>query len=791
MFIFPEYSIDKLEFEFILQQLCSFSRSKPALQKLEHPDFSKSKHIIEKELNQVIEIKHYLLKGHQFNILDFNDLSELLSGIAFEGFFPLQEDIFELLLFLENYYAIVEQTNKHRDSLPLIFEFLNSVPFNLKILSIVSIFETDGSIKDNTTVLLSKLRKSIKSLEHEIDIEFNKAISIGKSNNWLSDEEQSMRSGARVIAVQSKFKRKFNGVVLNESGSGKTTFIQPAIVLEIINKINNLKNEERAEIRHILREIAVKLHPFIYELKAYYDNAIAIDVLCAKASFSIKINACKPVITDFPHIEIYSGRHPVLFLNNKLKKKSTVPLDLSLNIENRIMVISGPNAGGKTVCLKTIGLFLLMLQAAIPVPCEPQSSFYLFNSLFTDIGDNQSLENDLSTYSGKLLIIKYLLEKADENTLFLIDEFGSGTEPQTGGIVAEVVLQHLLKTKAFGIISTHYSNLKLFASENKGVVNGAMLFDKVTLTPVYRLQTGIPGSSYTLEMIQNTGMTESFMDALKIRLCDQAPSFERILSELNDVKNKLAQQTVLLNKKLEDAEKRLFSYKKQHEELILQKKLILHRAKENAVHYLENIENEFNNLLKKAKNLKNTEQTIVSVKETLEKIKLRSGQVKEEIKKNKKITEKPTLKELKKGDWAKIAGSSESGIIVEIKNKIAFLQFDVHRMQISIDKLEPAEAVVKQSSSKKILINQTVNEPFSATLDVRGMRKSEAINATEIFINQAVIRNYKDLKIIHGRGNGILKEAIRSFLKQFTFVIKIENELAELGGDGATLIKLD
>jgi len=792
MYLIPDDSINSLEFSFIIDEIKSNCYSENAVHLLENLSFNTNPEFIEYKLAKQVEIKSFLLKGSQFSLRHFYHLELLIKGLETDGYVPVKDELFQLYLFLASYQQLYNQLEKNGDILPLTFNWFSENKFQSKLLNLfLPVFDENGEILDTASTELKNIRKSIKILVKNLNIEFEKALQSGKVNGWLSDEQQSVREGERVIAVQAKFKRKINGIVVSESGSGKTVFIQPLSVLELHNKLSFLKNEEEKEVKKILRDLAKLLSPNTEALNQYQYYAFEFDILHAKAKFALKINANKPQINRKPHFEIYSGRHPVLYIRNLSRNKATIPLDIELNADNRILVISGPNAGGKTICLKTIGLFQLMLQATILIPVENQSSVFLFPKIFTDIGDNQSIENDLSTYSAKLKIVKHLLENASSDTLFLMDEFGSGTEPQTGGLVAEVILDHLLKTKAMGVISTHYSNLKAFAMENDGIVNGAMLFDSKSLKPVYKLQSGQPGSSYTFEMIMNSGFDDEFIDLLKSKLSGQAPSFERILSEISEQKQIQLRMNAELEKKLTDADKLLKKHQSQQVEFLSTKKAYLEKAKIKAERYLENIENEFNKLLKVAVKQKSEGQSNELAKEALAKIKIKSAGIKKEQKPSDlKSIKNQNTEPLKKGDFVKLPDGNEVGIIESINKGIAVLVFDYHRIKISLSKLERTEKPLIRKTASKVIPSIEKAEPFSPILDIRGMRREEALMELEKFINAALLKNFPMLKIIHGKGNGILREAIRLSLRSYSFVKSIENEKDEHGGDGATIFYL-
>lgn len=790
-FLFPEELTTQVEFSEILREISNFCSSHPATIRLNQVVFSYDNSLIRHELALVKELKDYFLAHPAFIINDFSDLSDKMKMLAFEGFILQKEELSALMFFLKNYFIIVNAVEKDKDIIPLIKDFFDKITIEKKCLHLLEkIFDDSGEIKDESSPKLLKIRKELKITEKQTDIEFEKILHTARKNDWLSDEEQSIRSGRQVIAIKSKYKKNLPGIVVDESGSGKTLFVQPYMLIELENRINRLKQEENNEINHIIREICTKLSPYANTLAEYYNQFILFDIMTAKARFAIKYNCNTPVLSDIPVLNIVNAYHPVLLIKNSARGKKTIPLNLNLSEQERIMIISGPNAGGKTIALKTLVLLQLMLMASIPVPAENQSEIYIFRKIITDFGDNQSLDESLSTYSAKLRTYKLLLNSADQHTLFLLDEFGSGTEPQIGGAVAEAILEKLLQTRAFGAVSTHHSNLKTLAAKTSGVLNAAMLFDQNSLSPLYVLETGKAGSSFTLEILTQSGFDHELISTIKNKSANQVIEYDNLLRELNIEKQKTQELKRKYDASLYESARLLTEYRRIRDEIKSRSLLIREKSRENTENYLNNLKKNFEKMIQEWKQEKSEEKKILKAKEIFAKIE-------EKRKKNRKLPEKYTNKnqikeEIKTGDYVKIIGQNQVGMVESINKGIASLVFENQKIKISIQQLEKTGNQKNDNKTSHTVIKSVSgNDIPLLEIDVRGMRKNDALELLEKFIDNALLHKFSNLRIIHGIGEGILKKAIHEKLKQYTFVNKISSERPELGGEGVTLVEIN
>ncbi|MCL2133654.1 MAG: Smr/MutS family protein, partial [Bacteroidales bacterium] len=644
-------------------------------------------------------------------------------------------------------------------------------------------------------------------------------------NEGLVDSEAdvAIREGRSVIPVSAVNKRKIKGLVYDESATGKTVFIEPMEVVEMNNEIKELQYAEQREIIKILRAFTDFLRPYLEEVKAMADFLGEMDFIRAKARLAAAMAATKPILRDTPYIALLEARHPLLEQALKKEGKPIVPLNLRLDTEKHILMISGPNAGGKSVCLKTVGLLQYMFQCGFLIPVSDDSELGLFHDIFIDIGDEQSLENDLSTYSSHLLNMKHFLRSAAANSLVLIDEFGTGTEPAAGGAIAEAILTQLIERRTFGVITTHYTNLKYYAATAQGIVNGAMLFDVQQIQPLFRLETGTPGSSFAFELARKIGLPEEVVKLAESKAGDQYVNIERNLREIArnkrywEEKRSRIKQT---DKHLEDITNK---YQGELTEIQSLRKSIIKEAKEEAKQLL-------------AEANKRIERTILEIKEAqAEKERTKSARVQvEEMKKSlqeeastavdEKIARKieqltqrqerraqrqakktnVTVKQpveteerpLTVGDKVRMKGQDGVGEVILATAKKINVAFGSIITSVSPDKLERISSnEFRKAERTKSVVHTAASVNlserrlhFKSTIDVRGQRVEEAINNINYFIDEAMMLGCSEVKILHGKGTGALKEEIRKVLRTIGGIKSIADEHVEFGGAGITVV---
>lgn len=766
------------------------------------------------ELNQTKEFVQILSSGEEFPQEAFYDMRETLQKISIEGMFIEETELFNLRRSLDTIGKIVMFFNEKEEEEYFYLKDLAKDVFTFRdiIRMIDRILDKFGHIKDDATPELKNIRQSILGLQSNISKTISSIMRIAQENGFVEKETKpAIRDGRLVIPVNPSFKRKIRGIVHDESATGKTVYIEPEEAVEINNKIRELISEEKREIIKILTNISNELRPRIPEMLVSYDFLGQIDFLRAKALFAIDTDCTLPKITNDTIIDWSWAKHPILFLNHRANGKEVVPLDISLDKSRRILVISGPNAGGKSVCLKTVGLLQYMLQCGMLVPLHPSSQMGIFENIFLDIGDEQSIENDLSTYSSHLTNMKQFAKNCNEKSLLLVDEFGSGTEPKIGGAIAEALLNLFNERKVFGVITTHYTNLKNFAKEHEGVINGAMLYDRHKMSPLFKLEIGNPGSSFAIEIARKIGLPESVIQEAINHVGEDYVNMDKYLQDI--VRDKRYWEGKRQNirqkeKKIEELEER---YEEELSALSKQRKEILREAKSESERILSQANAAIENTIRKIKESQADKEKTKAARKELEKLQRENEALtekKHEI--DQKIDrirqrEKPKKESAKSADEplfrvgqnVKIKGQSNVGSILEIKGESATIAFGFLKTSVQLNKLEVVSKnqIKKEQKKSSYVSDQTIkdihkkNLNFKREIDVRGMRGDEALQAVSYFIDDAVMLNIEQVRILHGTGTGVLRLLIRDFLKTQPAVASAADEHVEFGGAGITVVK--
>jgi DNA mismatch repair protein MutS2 len=646
-----------------------------------------------------------------------------------------------------------------------------------------------------------------------------------KAGLVAEDAEVTIRNGRMVIPVLASGKRQLQGFIHDESATGQTVFIEPSEVFDLNNEIRELENSERREIINILIAFTDRVRPESDALFRAYDFLGYIDFIRAKAKLALKINGVKPILKPTPLFSWRNARHPLLYLSHKEQDKPIVPMDLDLNRKDRILVISGPNAGGKSVCLKTAGLLQYMLQCGLLIPMEENSEAGIFQKIFLDIGDEQSLENDLSTYSSHLINIREFIANSDRNSLFLIDEFGTGTEPHLGGAIAEATLHTLNKNKAFGVVTTHYANIKLMADKEAGILNGAMLFDTNEMKPLYVLRTGKPGSSFAFEIARKIGFQEDVLDhAASITGYSQV-DFEKQLQELETEKMKLEKEKVKFGVADDFLAETIEKYEKLISGLNEKKSEIISEARKEAAEILGGANRAIEHTIKGIREAEAEKEKTKELRRKLEKEKevllnkeqgnkgtrnkevgsrkLKSGRrnLKREIRPEPRASsaEPGYLKGTPEvGDWVEITTYGTKGEVTEIIGKKAKVYSGSVTIEVKLSDLKrisayrsPVAGHRRGGNYKNITadINKKAAQ-FNPTIDLRGKRAIEALDDLKSYIDDAILLSVKEVSILHGKGDGILRNVLREYLQTVDDVEQISDAHVERGGQGITIVKL-
>jgi DNA mismatch repair protein MutS2 len=646
-------------------------------------------------------------------------------------------------------------------------------------------------IRSDASPELNHIRRSINNRQRELDKEFRAIAGQMRQKGWLTDNEETFRNGRRVLSVPSEHKRKIRGIIHDESATGKTSYIEPEVVIEINNDIFDLEQDERREIFRILQQLSALLRPYTPQMRAYLGLAERFDVIQAKARIAVRMNGSMPQLKNEPCFGILKGYHPLLFLKNKELGKKTVPFDMTLLHENRLLVISGPNAGGKSITMKATGLIQVMVQCGMLVPVHPISNVGIFHSIFADIGDQQSLEDELSTYSSRLNLAKKFVEKANDKSLILIDEFGAGTDPLIGGAIAEAILKELNEKGAWGVLNTHYSNLKIFAFNTKGILNGCMLFDKDTLSATYELRIGRPGSSYAFEIAEKVGLPKKVLAYAKHRTGKNEKAVDELLVDLQREKQEVEEHLEELKKKGTELERLMKAYSEMHKEYEYKRKKLKLDIKEAELQGFARDGQDIEKVIREIREQQNLEKA----KELAAQRKAEKERLMKEVDTlNEDINHIPTTHgELKKGpikigDLVKAVKGGAIGRVERVEKNKASVIMGSMRIEFKISDLQhvPEQLEIIDRSRVQLDFVQQAAQ-FEQRIDLRGMRMGEAMLSLQNFVDRALMSNTKSLIVLHGKGDGILRQAVVKKLKEYRDVSNIRHPKETDGGNGITL----
>jgi len=806
--IYPSSFEEKIGFKKIRQSLEMHCQSAIGKRFAEKMNFSESTVHIERCLRQTEEYRQIILFEDKKPYGDIFDVIEELRRIRTIGTFMEPEALTELRITLTSILVMCDflKSKALEDKYPELNLLAETIDINPALSGrIEHIIDEKGEIRDNASEHLADTRRKIRSAQSDSEKKLRQVLKQAKKAGWTpEDVEPGIRNGRMVIPMQAAHRRQIEGFVQDESATGQTVYIEPAAVLENNNKIRKLEHEERREIIRILTAITDDIRPESESILEGLRFIGMLDFIRAKAKYAIETESRKPLIFSDYQIKWKSAIHPLLHLKLKKEDKKVIPLDIELNSEERILVISGPNAGGKSVCLKTIGLLQYMLQCGMLVPAKEESGSCVFSDLFVDIGDEQSIENDLSTYSSHLVGMKKLMQVAGKKTLFLIDEFGTGTEPHLGGAIAESVLEFLEEKQSMGVVTTHYSNLKLLADKHKAIINGAMLFDTKSMAPLYTLKTGKPGSSFAFEIAAKIGFPKQLLKEAEKKSGSKHFSFDQQLQQLEIDKKELDKKQIKVDVADAFLTEIIAKYEALNSDLQQKKQDILAEARKEAENILKGTNKTIENLIREIRESQAEKEKTKALRAKLEKEKERIRKESESAKKakSKLLLKKGALEKkaervvpLKKGDPVRLKQQKAVGEIIQLLGDEAMVSFDSFKLKTPLDRLEYYSGKVPSrtsgtnySSIVHDLHKRATN--FDLKLDVRGKRTDEALDLVRKFIDDASLLSIHELRILHGKGNGILRMMIREQLLKTPEVEKAEDEHLEFGGHGITVVKL-
>ena len=836
--IYPDNFENKIQFNEIRSLLKGYCLSQLGKDKVDDMAFTSDAERINTALSQTREFRRMQEEADDFPLQFFFDMRASIKRIRIEGTHLEENEIFDLRRSLETISGIVKFLNRSDDDGNYDYPTLHALTEDVMtfpdlIRRIDQILDKYGKIKDTASPRLAEIRSQLRKAEGSVSRTLYNILHAAQSEGLVEkDVTPTLRDGRLVVPVAPAMKRRIKGIVHDESSTGKTVFIEPTEVVEANNRIRELEADERREIIVILTEFSKLVRPHVDDIIYAYQLLAEIDFIRARAEFARLTNAIEPDVNAGPVIDWITARHPLLWLALKKQDKPIVPLDIMLTSDRHILIISGPNAGGKSVCLKTVGLLQYMLQCGLSIPVSERSKVGVFEDIMIDIGDEQSIENDLSTYSSHLLNMKNMMRRAGEATLLLIDEFGTGTEPQIGGAMAEAVLNQFVKKYAWGVITTHYQNLKHYADSHDGIANGAMLYDRHEMRPLFQLAIGQPGSSFAIEIARKTGIPDEVIREASAIVGSDYIQSDKYLQDIVRDKRYWENKRQSVHQREKDLEKTIAKYEEEIKELAQKRKDILRQAKEQAQELLKesnrNIENtirEIRECQAEKEETKRLREELNAFKEDVSEIDTKSAddliekkmrqimerkERREKRKKEKKENAgKPTTIGTKQptptasaeqqtfavGDTVRMRGLTTVGTVETVQGKEATVVFGDVRTKVKTSRLEHTVKKPESTQPATFAISretrQTIDSHklnFHQDLDVRGMRGDEALNAVQHFIDDAILVGMSRVRILHGKGNGILRQLIRQYLQSVPNVTNCKDEHVQFGGAGITVV---
>ena len=798
MQLLPRDLFDSVEFDKILDLLareCVGELAQTAARKL---PVETSLALIERKLRQADEMRLGIENKETFDLTAYQDLTKDLRMLSVEDYVLPVEGLQRINRTLRLVGTIFEYFGKggRKGTYPSLYAITKPIPYDEDLTRAIDrVIDEEGDIRPDASPELQKIRRNALARRREMDRVFKNLINDYRSRGWLTDNVESFRNGRRVLSVPAEHKRKIRGIIHDESSTGRTVFIEPEAVIDINNDIFDLLAEEKREIYRILKTLSATLRPYGETLARYQTLLVQFDLIRAKALLGGRMRGVMPKLKGEPHLGVQMGFHPLLYLKNKQTGRETVPFDLTLYGKNRVLVLSGPNAGGKSITMKAVGLLQLMVQSGMLVPVDEISEFGIFERMCADIGDQQSSEDDLSTYSSRLSNMKQFLDHADPKTLVLIDEFGSGTDPKIGGAIAEAILQELHRRQVFGVITTHYSNLKVYAFKTKGLVNGSMHFDKDTLSPTYELRVGRPGSSYAFEIAEKTGLGGKILKYARHRTGRNEKAVDQLLVDLQREKQELDERLDAARQQQENLERLVKNYEQLHRELEYRRKKIKLEAREQALQQTAQEDKELQRVIREIRetqNLEKAKRVAENQKRKRNRLEETVGDLREDI--YYKPSEKNAVKagEIKKGDFVKMRTGNTTGTVESVGKRKAIIAVGSLRMEVNLRDLEHANEPLELKKKKSVHTDTVkLTAAFTPRLDVRGLAPSEAIATVQRFVDQALMSNAQHLEIIHGKGTGALRKAVRKKLREYRAIMNITHPEPKYGGDGVTVVELE
>ncbi|MDN3686755.1 endonuclease MutS2 [Cyclobacterium jeungdonense] len=795
MKLYPANLEEKIDFDKIkelIKEECTGSLGADFVKKV---SFSKDRKLLTKLLSQTDEFRKILVSGEPFPASNFVNIYPYLDKAKIEGTFLFEDEFHEVRLGLKTLEGCVSFLNKFKEEYPQLFQLLGMVEEDIPLeKSIGRVLDEKGKIKNNASQELNLIRTQLAYEESRIRKVLDQIYRSVKAQGFTpEDASVTIRGGRMVIPVLAEYKKRIKGFIHDESATGQTVYLEPAEVLDINNDIRDLEYMERREVQKILTKLTDELRMYIPALRRAFYFLGMVDFIRAKAKFALKINGVNPEMATGREMSWEKARHPLLEMALRQQKKAIVPVSLRLDPNHRLLVISGPNAGGKSVTLKTVALVQYMYQCGLLVPMEPNSICSIFDQFFIDIGDEQNIENDLSTYSSHLMNMKHFTFYANKKTVFFIDEFGTGTEPQFGGAIAEAILTDLNKSGSYGIVTTHYGNLKQLASKSPGMVNGAMRYDVEKLEPLYELEIGKPGSSFAFEIAGKIGIPNEIILHAKAQVGETRVKYDKLLLRVESEKSKYETLMAEAQRKDRLLSQRLQEYNSLKTTLDDQRKAILNEAKAQAKLLLEDANKKIEHTIRSIKESQADKATTRQLRNELEahKTTIKPEKQAEEPPKAIKVLEG----EVKPGDQVRVKDNGALAEVLEIRGMQASILIGDLKSKVKLNRLEKISNTSLKKEKKAVekrISYDTMSKmvDFSPNLDIRGKRGEEVLPLIQNFIDEGYMLGMNDLKIIHGKGDGILRGLTRNLISKMPSVAGFSDEHADRGGSGITLVQL-
>ncbi len=802
MKLYPPRTPQKIGFDQVRSAVVQRARSVTARERLAEMMPSSDPQRIERQLERCREMMLLLAHDAAFPLENLHDVREWLKqSRAEESMIPADAfiEIRELSVTARRVKGFLSDRS---EDYPLLDKLgTRLIPLKELEESIAGVISENGQIRDDASSELRSIRKRLGNKRSELRTVINKVMSKARKDGMASDEGPTIRGGRMVIPIQAEFKRKIQGFVHDVSGSGQTVYLEPVEALNINNEIRSLESEEKRELERILRELTAEVRGAADSIRQNLEGLTRFDMLAAKARLGNQMEAYLPVVSEEDRLYLREAYNPILLLKNlelpEEKKEKVVPLTMELTGEERCLIITGPNAGGKSVAMKTLGLCAMMVQSGLPIPARDSSELPVYGGLYVDMGDDQSIENDLSTFSSRLEWMREAMEESDERSLVLIDEAAAGTDPEEGGALFRALIEELIKRRARVLVTTHHGSLKVFAHEHPGAVNGSMEFDQETLSPTYRFQKGVPGSSYAFEIAERMHLDGGLLERARVLLGEAKSDMESLISELES----RAQEAEELKKKYDQLKSKTESERRRYEEkrssIEKEKEQIREKALKQASEIMETANRRIEEAVERIVEQGEKDDEAIrearrSVEEQKESIGRQLGELEEQKQERRQWDSGEPPEE---GDTVRLEDANTTGELVEVNGDQAVVMSGGLRLKTDYRKLVKVEdaAEKKKKSSKRRRVNITGGRSATRvkpSLEVRGMRGHEAVQEVTRYIDDALVSGLNKVEIIHGKGEGILRELIHEHLEQRDDIKSYETASLEQGGHGCTIVHL-